>query len=273
MSKPLFSVIVTSKNESEHIEICLKSIKDQDYRNVEIILVDNYSTDETVKLAKKYTTKIFQKGPERSAQRNFGANKSKGKYLLFLDGDMALEKDLIKKAVEKLEKNESLVGLYLPLVWQGQHWLIRLKNFERSFYDQTVLDAVRIVKKSAFNKLGGFDKNLFAGEDWDFNQRLKTLGPIGWVSPKIIHLEDKYISLFNYLKKVIYYSPNMDKYLKKWGRSYPEVKKQFSLYYRLVGVFFEQGKWKQVFQNPHLYLGVIVLKILSGLVFLTWPRK
>lgn len=273
MSKPLFSVIVTSKNEADHIQTCLKSIKQQNYKNIEIILVDNHSTDETVKLAKKYTDKIFQTGPERSSQRNLGAKKASGKYLLFLDGDMALSSGLIKKAIEKLEKNKSLVGLYLPLHWQGRHWLIQLKNLERSFYDQTVLDAARIVSQSAFKKLSGFDEALFAGEDWDFNQRLKNLGPIGWINTGLVHLEDKHISLFSYLKKIAYYSPSMDKYLKKWDRSHPEVKKQFSLYYRLVGVFFEQGKWRQVIRKPHLYLALIGLKILSGLVFLIWPRK
>jgi len=267
-TQPLVSIVVTTKNEAGRIEACLQSIKDQDYKNIEVVLVDNHSTDKTVKLAKKYTSKIFIIGPERSAQRNFGAQKSHGQYLLFLDGDMKLSKNLIKQAVLKLGGNSDLVGLYLPLIWQGEHWLIRLKDFERSFYDRTCLDAARIVRQDIFKKVSGFDKHLFAGEDWDFNKRLKKLGRIGWIENNLIHLEDTQISLFKYLKKVSYYSVNMKTYIKKWGRSDPEVKKQFSPFYRLFKVFFAKGKWKKVLQKPHLYLGLLGLKIISGLVFL-----
>ena len=69
MSKimPLVSVIITTKNEEKHIENLLQSIKRQTYKNIEIILVDNYSTDRTREIARKYTDKIYLKGPERSS--------------------------------------------------------------------------------------------------------------------------------------------------------------------------------------------------------------
>ena len=81
----LVSVIVTTKNSGRTIGVCLQSIKDQDYGNVEIIVVDNQSSDNTKEVSVKYTVKVYDKGPERSAQRNYGAIKSSGKYLLFID--------------------------------------------------------------------------------------------------------------------------------------------------------------------------------------------
>ena len=82
MDNPLVSVIITTKNSSRTLETCLKSIKDQTYKNIELIVIDNNSIDNTKEIAKKYTNKVFNYGPERSAQRNFGAKQAKGEYLL-----------------------------------------------------------------------------------------------------------------------------------------------------------------------------------------------
>lgn len=71
------SVIVTTKNEEGHITNCLKNIKAQTYPQdkIEIIVVDNNSSDKTKEIAKEYTDKVYNCGPERSAQRNFGVRK------------------------------------------------------------------------------------------------------------------------------------------------------------------------------------------------------
>jgi len=112
---PLVSVIVTTKNEQANIQNCLESIKNQNLNSqspVEIIVVDNNSTDNTVKIAKRYTDKVFNFEPERSAQRNFGIKKANGKYILYLDADMILSENLISECVEKCEK-EGYVALYI----------------------------------------------------------------------------------------------------------------------------------------------------------------
>ena len=81
---PMVSVIVPTCNSAKTLELCLKSIKTQTYPNIEIIIVDKNSADNTRKIAEKYG-KVFIKGPERSAQRNFGASQAAGEYLVFLD--------------------------------------------------------------------------------------------------------------------------------------------------------------------------------------------
>lgn len=92
---PLVSVVITTKNEERNIESCIKSILEQSYQNIEIIVVDNYSTDKTKEMALKYTDKVYDKGPERSAQRNYGMiDKSNGEYVMFVDADMILSPDL-----------------------------------------------------------------------------------------------------------------------------------------------------------------------------------
>ena len=85
MVEPLVSVIITTKNSERTLDRCLSTIKNQTYPNIELIVVDNNSTDKTKEIAKKYTKNVFNKGPERSAQRNFGATKARGKFLLIHD--------------------------------------------------------------------------------------------------------------------------------------------------------------------------------------------
>jgi len=87
---PTVSVVITTKNEEKNIENCLQSIKGQTFRNIELIVVDNFSEDATVEIAKEYAAKVYSKGPERSSQRNYGAHVSSGEYLLYLDAVQGL---------------------------------------------------------------------------------------------------------------------------------------------------------------------------------------
>jgi len=133
------SVIVTTKNAQEHIENCLRSIKAQNFDNseFEIIVVDNNSTDKTKAIAHQFTEKVHNFGPERSAQRNFGVGKALGEYVLYLDVDMVLSKNVISQCVKEAE-SEDLVALYVPEAIVGKGFWIKVRNFERSFYNALV---------------------------------------------------------------------------------------------------------------------------------------
>jgi len=75
----LVSVIITTRNEEKNIENCLQSIWMQTYPHdkIEIIVVDNNSTDRTKEIVARYTEKVYNFGPERSAQRNFGVGQAR----------------------------------------------------------------------------------------------------------------------------------------------------------------------------------------------------
>ena len=64
----MISIIITTKNEEKNIKNILESLKQQTYKSVEIIVVDNNSTDKTKEIARQYTSLIYNKGPERSSQ-------------------------------------------------------------------------------------------------------------------------------------------------------------------------------------------------------------
>lgn len=262
---PIVSVVITTKNAENFIGDCLEAVRKQKFpqNKLEIILVDNFSTDRTAKIAGKYTKKVFQKGPERSAQRNFGLNMAKGKYLLYLDADMTMSPKVISKCVEKMAKNPSISGLYVTEIVTGDSYWSRVRRFERSFYDATVIDCVRFVRASDFKAVNGFDTTMTGPEDWDFDKKIRLRGKVNLINEPIYHNEAEF-DLKKYLTKKGYYALSFQTYINKWGKNDPDIKKQFGLYYRFFGVFIENGKWKKVVMSPYLFFGLQFLRLLVG---------
>ncbi len=295
---PLVSVVITTKDEETNIENCLNSIICQNYNNIEIIVVDNYSKDKTIEIAKKYTRKVFSKGPERSAQRNYGMiMKANGIYVIYLDADMLLAPDVIKNCVNYC-KDRKYVALHLSEIVLGNSTLSKIRRFEREFYDGTAIDGARFFLKQVFCKVGGFDENLFkegSGEDWDidklirqegeisllpkyYNKHIKADWPLSdFVKQKgvlyipgfsgLYHNEEN-VNFFSYLKKKFYYTKGFNAYINKWGKKDKDIRKQFGFLYRYFIVFFEDKKWKKVLKSPFLFLGVFFLRFCVGLVFI-----
>jgi len=295
---PLISVIVTTKNEEANIENCLRSIESQRYpkENLEIIVIDNQSTDRTQEIAQKFTSLVLDKGPERSAQRNFGIlSVAKGEHALFLDADMILAPNLIQGCVQKIRQAGS-IALHIPEIILGDNFWSKVRRFERRFYDGTVVDGVRFFRIEDFKEAGGFDESLSGPEDWDLDKKLKQRGSIGLVSCQpildwdhktwsqsdfiskmgvdpsryggvVFHNESQF-NLKTYLNKKSYYSGDMNKYVEKWGQDDPDIQKQLGLGYRFFGVFLEKGKWKRLLAQPHLTIGMYFLRFLVGLRFL-----
>lgn len=265
---PLISVIIPTYNEERNIATCLEAIFRQDYPRdrLEIIVVDNNSIDRTKEMAKKYTDKVYNFGPERSAQRNFGVKQASGKYILYLDADMTLSGKVIEKCINKCEK-ENCIALYIPERIIGEGWWIRVRDFERSFYNATCIDAVRFVKRDEFLKVKGFDENFFVAEDWDFDRKIKEVGKVDIINIPLYHNEGKF-NLKKYLRKKYYYSKSFNKYVQKWGKDDPVIRKQLGFGYRLFGVFTENGKWKRLLRHPLLTLGTYFLRIVIGVQYL-----
>ncbi len=267
--KPVISIIIPTKNEERNIRLCLDSIKKQTFpqNEIEIIVVDNHSTDATKKIAREYTQNIFTKGPERSAQRNLGAKKCHGKYYMYLDADMTLSPTVIQEVVEIFEKNKNIIGLYIPELVTGELYWSQVRRFERSFYYGTVIDCIRIVRTADLKKVGGFDETLTGPEDWDFDKKIRQRGQVRIITSPMYHNETEF-NIGKYLKKKYYYSKTFDTYISKWGKDDPDIKKQFSLLYRFGVVFIENGHWKELFRHPLLTAGMIFLRILVGIQFL-----
>lgn len=293
--EPLVSAVITTKNEEKNIENCLRSIAEQTYQNIEIIVVDNFSTDRTKEIALKYTSKIFDKGPERSAQRNYGMiDKSAGEYVMFLDADMILSPELVEDCVREAGAGD-FAALWIPEIVLGKRFFSQCRRFERTFYNGTAIDGARFFKKDKFIEAGGFDVSMSGPEDWDIDKKIKRenirlLNDDGralaskkdWsfygfikergVEPddyrSVIYHNEAEFDLKKYLDKKGYYARSFEGYINKWGKNDEDIKKQFGPGYRYFGVFWERGKWKNILSHPILALGMYFLRGLVGVVYL-----
>src|SRR5689334_8255235 len=97
---PRVSVIVPTRNSAATLEACLRSVLAQT-EPVELLVVDNFSTDATPAIGRALASTFEQAGPERSRQRNVGAARASGAYLLFVDSDMVLPPSLAAECLER----------------------------------------------------------------------------------------------------------------------------------------------------------------------------
>jgi glycosyltransferase involved in cell wall biosynthesis len=259
MKQPLVSVIVPTYNSASYLALCLDSINKQSYRNIELVVVDNNSKDETFTIAKKFTKKVFNKGPERSAQRNFGVKKSKGKYLLIIDSDMVLTANVVKECVAVFEDNKEIKALVIPEESFGEGFWSECKALERSFYKGiSWMEAARCFKREVFEEMGGYNEKNTGTEDYDLPLRIKSehgLNSISRIKALIRHNEQK-ISLLRTCKKKFYYAQGLDVY-KTVPANKDTFSKQSSILNRYMLFFSDPVK---LFKNPVVGFGMLFMK-------------
>jgi glycosyltransferase involved in cell wall biosynthesis len=265
-ASPKVSIIITTKNEERNIGNCLKSIGAQTFQDFEVIVVDNFSKDKTAEIAEKWGCHVFFKGNERSAQRNYGVKVANGDYVLYLDADMILSADLISQCYKKCADG-SVGALYVPERIVGVGFWIKVRDFERSFYTGTVVDAVRFIRRDLFLRVGGFDESLVGPEDWDFDRKIRKLAQTA-IAPSCLYHNEGNFDLKRYLSKKNYYTAGLKKYVEKWGVKDKETAKQLGGKYRLIGVFAENGKWKRMLRHLPYAVAMYYLRLKVALTYL-----
>jgi glycosyltransferase involved in cell wall biosynthesis len=162
---PKITVYIVNRNYGKYIRQALESVISQTYKNIELIVVDNNSKDKTIEIARKFTNKVFTKGPERSAQRNFGASLSSGEFLLIHDSDIFFNKNTVEECVNLSLKN-GYDSIIIPEVSIGEGFWTKVKSFERSFYvGNDFIEASRFFKKTILTgmcEIGNFSINSFS---------------------------------------------------------------------------------------------------------------
>lgn len=256
-SKGLVSIIITTKNEEAVIEKLLKSIQKQNYSNIEVILVDNNSTDNTIDIVKKFKKiTIYNFGPERSSQRNYGAKKGKGEFVLFLDADMVLTQNVVKECVEKIRSDKRVAAVVIPEKSIGFSFWEKVKGFERSFYNEKgdiFTDAARFFKKEVFEKVGRYDEKITGPEDWDLPETVLEKGYlIKRIMFPIYHYE-RIMSIWSLARKKYYYALKSGRYLKRHKISIISPK---TIYF-LRPVFYKN--WRKLLRHPILTFGLILM--------------
>ena len=252
---PLVSVIITTKNSAATLSVLLVSIVKQSFKNIEIIVVDNFSTDKTEEISKQFTIRVFKKGPERSVQRNFGADKAKGKYLLILDSDMELEKDVIRECVFKAER-EKIWAITIPEKTVGRGFIQNIRRFEREMYEgDSSIELARFYLKKIYMDAGGYDEDLTGPEDYDLFYRVRQKTKVGRVKSYILHHEEG-LTLPKLLQKKYYYASKGALY----GEKHPElIKTQGTILFRKA--YFKN--WKKFVTHPIIGLTFLFTRTLE----------
>jgi glycosyltransferase involved in cell wall biosynthesis len=260
MTPPLVSVIVPTFNSAEFLEECLRSIQQQSYKPIELIVVDNNSQDNTRDIARRYTNHVYNRGPERCAQRNYGVKKSTGEYLLIIDSDMVLTPQVIEGCICKKTQNPHYKALVIPEESFGTGFWTQCKILERSLYiGLPWMEASRFFCRKTYEVLGGYNEDLICGDDYDLAQRIEeryTVNAIGRLENQgILHNEGQ-LNLSNICKKKFYYGKTFGHY-KSNSANNAKSKKQASLITRYA-LFF--SKPKKLFKNPLNGMGMLLLK-------------
>jgi glycosyltransferase involved in cell wall biosynthesis len=252
----LVSVVVPTKNSARTLEKCLQSIRSQSHQSVELIVVDNGSNDQTKHIAKHYADNVFEIGPERSAQRNFGVEKARGKYVAIIDSDMYLDRSVLAECVSVLETGSNTRGIVIPEESVGIGFWAHCKQLERSYYvGIPYMEAARFFKRADFIDIGGYDTALVSGEDWDFSQRMQTLGNLGRTKARIKHDEGR-LSLRTTMRKKAYYAGLFSAYTNK-ATTGSAASKQTNIIGRYALFFQNPAK---ILAHPILWIGMIVMK-------------
>jgi glycosyltransferase involved in cell wall biosynthesis len=204
------SVIIPTYESAKTIKKCLKSLKEQSYPIDEIIIIDNFSKDDTQKIASEFGAKIILSSGTQASARNIGLANSKGDYILFLDSDQQADTNLIKDCVfnyfiygiEAIKIPEYFIGLNF---W-GKCSAFWKNRMVKAWGEEGGIP--RFYKRSVISKSIAFNDKLRFWEDFDFYQQLKSIGlKEAWCKSYIIHYEVS--SLKNIIRKYIFYGGSM----------------------------------------------------------------
>jgi glycosyltransferase involved in cell wall biosynthesis len=196
---PKVSVIIPTYNRLSMVKEAVDSVLKQDFEDFELIVVDDGSTDETVKEIKRYggRVRLLQHSENRgvSAARNKGILHAKGKYIAFLDSDDLWVKGKLKIQVAFLDENPHYPLCYTDEIWirRGRRVNPKIKHtkysgwiFEKCLPLCTISPSSAVMRKTVFSKVGLFDEALPVCEDYDFWLRISARFPIFFINKKLI---------------------------------------------------------------------------------------
>jgi glycosyltransferase involved in cell wall biosynthesis len=178
---PFFSVIVPAYNRADSISKVINSVLVQSFKDFELILVNDGSTDDTLSCINTFTVdnriKVYsQLNKGVSAARNTGIERSTGKYVVFLDSDDIVEKNWLND-FHTLIKSGFEIGCCGYKIFDGNTYDIKMPpklspifhNYKASF-----LAGSFFVKKSILNKIGNYDQSLSFSENFELGMRLTS---------------------------------------------------------------------------------------------------
>ena len=236
------SVVVATFNAGEFVDRCLQSIAAQTYPHIETIVVDGFSTDDTVERAEKLGARVFRFGPADALvygapeRRNYGARQGSGEYVYYVDVDMELTPAVVEACVEQARAGADAV--IIPEDSFGDGFWARCKQLERrTYWGDDLVEAPRFVKRSVWDALGGLDTYVGGGgDDWDLHRRLLENGYTVVRVPNLVLHNEGRLTLRRLMRKRYVYGKSVARYIRRHGfvavRQYSPLRPSYFRHWR-----------------------------------------
>lgn len=214
MNQPLVSIVIPTFNREGIVNRAIDSALAQSYPSAEVIVVDDGSTDGTLRMLGKYDGRISvicQENCGPSAARNAGASAAKGEFLAFLDSDDTWLPDKIARQVRLLQAGSADIPCCVCNAWMidGQPGKPAIRtSFGLSGLDFhlaegfmmnpapilasrfVLFNQVALIRRAAFERIGGFKPELKLLEDYDLAFRLALIGPWAFITDPLVNKYD-----------------------------------------------------------------------------------
>lgn len=185
MKKPLVSIVIPCYNQGNFIAETINSVLAQTYDHLEIIIVNDGSTDNSDEIIKeiiKENSQIIYLKTQNggvSKARNIGIETASGKYILPLDADDLINPKYIDLAIAEFIKNPELIIVTAKGKFFGKedgYWNLEEFSMKKMLHGNVIF-CPSLFKKTDWKKIGGFDETMTHLEDWDFFIRLSAINP------------------------------------------------------------------------------------------------
>jgi len=254
------SVVIPAYNAQDTIVECVRSALRQTLKPIEVIVADNYSVDETVKLARGLGVTVLERcgrpGNPASA-RNAGFRVARGDFILFLDSDEVLERDVVRECVDICV--DGGVGMVkIPLVFVGDGFWSRCSAFWKNCHYRVCRRATGNVPRFFVRRLlpnSPFNEELACKEDWDLYRRMRSRG-VGeaYCSSRMVHLEPR--TLREMVVKNMRYSVALSSLSRQVGGTYGGIARH------VVSTFLEALRKPP--RNPLILAGCVILLLINA---------
>lgn len=195
----LVSVIIPTFNRAEFLTRSISSVLNQSYNDLELIIVDDGSTDETKEVVESFKDSrlsfYHKSNGGVSSARNLGVSKAQGEYIAFLDSDDEWQLDKISTQVSYL-KNTGKVLVHTAEKWLRDGKVVKQKKhhqknggdmFIRSLQGCVISPSSVLMKKSLYEKVGGMREDFVVCEDYDFWLKVTSLHDIGFLEEEFVN--------------------------------------------------------------------------------------
>lgn len=201
--KPLVSVVIATYNMANYLPLAVRSVLGQTYKNLEVLIVDDGSTDNTQEVVQPLLNDprvnyIVQENKGQAAAKNRGVHESSGEYIAFLDADDMWASEKLDLQIPFFSQSRTLGIVYAKLIYIDEnnrelletpdnYMLFRGRVSGPLFIRNFIRFGTTVVRRECFDRLGGFNEHLRMGIDYDLWLRFSTQYEFDYIDQPLLY--------------------------------------------------------------------------------------